>query len=331
MNIIKTIVFCLLLGIFDLLLDVRSVECIGQTGHMAVAEMAIMDIDETLYPDLVAMLKIFESERNCGSVFPDWAWVSFHSQYSDLAHTIEFQHAWADYVKKNFPPPYNVSERREISFLMGLTVHTYADPPWHTFFLPEAKAHDNTDHGLTEIGTDIFTNWELDKRSERTHGYFPVETAVNVYSSLGYTEVTESMLLKGMLELRAAYWVEKLVDYQGYLNLVHRMPWTHDNYIIYSPGGFAFNAEVSAPEMVNAWNYIQGNLDQLQLKDIPVSSEKNIFLELAQSLLESGAIEIPMQKNQQGECFFEEPKIVDWENFKYIVSVFGLYFLRPFR
>jgi hypothetical protein len=140
---------------------------------------------------------------------------------------------------------------------------------------------------------------------------------------LGYPEVTESMLVKGMLILRAAYWAEKFAGYQGYLNLVNRMPWTDDNYITYSPGGFEYDAEVSAREMANTWDYLQGNLDQLQLKDMPVSPERNIFFELAQCFLESGAIEIRVQKTEQGEYFFGEPQVMDWESFEFIVSSFG--------
>jgi hypothetical protein len=123
-----------------------------------------------------------------------------------------------------------------------------------------------------------------------------------------------------MLELRAAYWAEKFIDYQGYCNLVNRMPWTDDNYITYFPGGFEYDAEVSALEMMNTWDYLQGNQDQLQLKDMPVSPERNILLELAQSFLESGAIEIRVQKTEQGEYFLREPQIVDREIFEFVVS-----------
>ena len=305
------------------LYGVRSAEGIGQTGHMAVAEMAMDVIEDTEYLDLVNMLNAFPSERSCGAVFPDWAWPSFYQQYSHLAHTIEFQQTWADYVKTNFPPPYTMGEKREVSFLMGITTHTYDDPPWHTSFLPQAKAHDNADEWLVEPGTDIFANWELDKRSEVTLGYFPVETAVNVYCILGYPEVTESMLVKGMLILRAAYWAEKSVGYQGYLNLVNRMPWTDDNYITYSPGGFEYGAEVSAPEMVNTWNYIQGELIQLQRRDVQVFPERNPLIELGQRLVESGAIEIRVERTEEGEYFLGEPRILDWKSFEAIISSFG--------
>jgi len=301
------------------LCGLRSAGGIGQTGHMVVAGMATEELNETDYPDLMDILNTFSSERSCGSVFPDWAWPSFYQEYSRIAHTLEFQQAWADYVKENFQPPYTVSEKREISFVMGLTVHTYADPPWHTSFLPEAKAHDDAGHGLAEIGTDIFANWELDKRSEATYGYFPVETAVNVYFALGYPEVTESMVLKGMMELRTAYWAEKFVGYQGYLNLVNRMPWTDDNYVTYSPGGFEYGAEVSAQEMVNTWNYVQGELTQLQRRDMQVFPERNPLIELGQRLVESGAIEIPVERTEQGEYFLGEPRIVDEGSFESVV------------
>ena len=314
---------CYILAVTAVFLcGVRSAEGIGQTGHMAVAEMAMDVIEDTEYPDLVNMLNAFPSERGCGAVFPDWAWPSFYQQYSRLAHTIEFQQTWADYVKTNFPPPYTMGEKREVSFLMGITTHTYDDPPWHTSFLPQAKAHDNADEWLVEPGTDIFANWELDKRDEATYGYFPVETAVNVYFALGYPEVTESMLVKGMLILRAAYWAEKFAGYQGYLNLVNRMPWTDDNYITYSPGGFEYGAEVSAQEMVNTWNYIQGNLNHLQSADAAAFTESDILYELGRSLLESGAIEIPAHKNQRGEYFFGEPQIADTIKFLKIVNEF---------
>jgi len=309
-----------MLVLSGLLCDVRSAECIGQTGHMVVAEMASMDIDATAYPELVKILYTFGSERNCGSVFPDWAWPSFYQQYSRIAHTVEFQQTWADYVKVNSPPPYTISEKREVSFLMGITAHTYGDPPWHIFFLPEVKAYDDAEEWLAEPGTDIFANWELGKRNEITYGYLPVSTAVNVYSLMGYPEVTESMLVKGMMEVLAFIWAEKMVDYRGYLALIHRMPWTNDNYITYSPGGFAYGAEIAAPEMVSTWNYIQGNLDQLQLKDMPVFSERDIPIVLGQSLLESDAIAIPTHRSKQGEYFFGEPRIVDPDTFREIIS-----------
>jgi hypothetical protein len=298
------------------LCGLRSAGGIGQTGHMVVAAMATDNICETGYSDLVNILTALSSDRDSGAVFPDWAWPSFYQQYSRIAHTTEFQQAWAGYVKTNFPPPYTMGEKREISFLMGITTHTYDDPPWHTSFLPQAKAHDNADEWLVEPGTDIFANWELDKRSEVTYGYFPVETAVNVYFALGYPEVTESMLLKGMLILRAAYWAEKFAGYQGYLNLVNRMPWTDDNYVTYSPGGFEYGAEVSTPEMVSTWNYVQGELIQLQRRDVQVFLERNPLIELGQRLVESGAIEIPVERTEQGEYFLGEPRIMDEGSFE---------------
>jgi hypothetical protein len=320
MNIKTKPAFWILAVMAGLLCNTRSAECIGQTGHMAVAEMATVNIYETGCPDLVTILNAFESERDCGAVFPDWAWPSFYQQYSRIAHTIEFQQTWAEYVKTNFPPPYTMGEKREVSFLMGITTHTYDDPPWHTSFLPQAKAHDNADEWLVEPGTDIFANWEFDKRSEVTYGYLPAETAVNVYCALGYPEVTESKLVKGMLILRAAYWAEKFAGYQGYLNLVNRMPWTDDNYVTYSPGGFEYGAEVSAQEMVNTWNYIQGNLDQLLPADVPIFMEKNILIELGKKLIESGTIEIPMQRTPEGEYFFGEPQIMDIDAFRETVG-----------
>jgi hypothetical protein len=280
---------------------------------MVVAEMATKDIDEGEYSELANILNTFESECGWGAVFPDWAWASFHQQYTKIAHTIEFQQAWAEYVKTNFLPPYTEREKRELSFLMGITVHTYADPPWHTSFLPEAKAHDNADEGLVEPETDIFANWELGKKEERIYGYLPANTAAHVYAVMGYPEVTESMLVKGMMELRAALWAEKLVGYQGYLNLVQRMPWTDQNYVTYSPGGYEYDAEVSVSEMTNTWDYLQGELNQLQPEDVPIFQEKVNFGYLGQSLLDSGAIEMPVRRTEQGEYFFGEPIILDWK------------------
>ena len=127
------------------LCGLRSAGGIGQTGHMVVAAMATDNICETGYSDLVNILTALSSDRDSGAVFPDWAWPSFYQQYSRIAHTTEFQQAWAGYVKTNFPPPYTMGEKREISFLMGITTHTYDDPPWHTSFLPQAKVYDNAD------------------------------------------------------------------------------------------------------------------------------------------------------------------------------------------
>jgi hypothetical protein len=299
--------------------EVRSAEGIGQTGHILVAEMATSNLNGVEYPDLVKILNLFSNERSCGAVFPDWAWPSFHQQYARIAHTIEFQQAWADYVKVNSPPPYTISEKREVSFLMGITAHTYGDPPWHIFFLPEVKAYDDAEEWIAEPGTDIFANWELGKRNEITYGYLPVSTAVNVYSLMGYPEVTESMVVKGMLILRSAYWLEKTAGYAGYLNLIQRMPWTDQNYLSYAPGSFEYDAEVSVPEMVNTWNFIQGDLAQFQPEDIHFFTEKNILCDIGQSLLESGAIEIPVQRTSEGECFFGEPQIVDTIKFLKIV------------
>ncbi|HUT85064.1 MAG TPA: hypothetical protein VMX95_10470 [Thermodesulfobacteriota bacterium] len=160
----------------------------------------------------------------------------------------------------------------------------------------------------------------MDKRSEVTYGYLPAETAVNVYFALGYPEVTESILVQGMLILRAAYWAEKFTGYQGYLNLVNRMPWTDDNYITYSPGGFEYGAEVSTQEMVNTWNYVQGELTQLQRRDMQVFQERNPLIELGQRLVESGAIEIPVERTEQGEYFLGEPRIMDRQDFEAITK-----------
>jgi hypothetical protein len=62
------LLFSILTIVLGLLWGVRCAECIGQTGHMVVAEMATTDIDAIAYPDLVNILNAFPSERNCGSV-----------------------------------------------------------------------------------------------------------------------------------------------------------------------------------------------------------------------------------------------------------------------
>lgn len=52
---------------------------------------------------------------------------------------------------------------------------------------------------------------------------------------MGYPEVTESMLVKGMKELRAVYWGEKFLGEGDYLDLVNLIPWTDANHLSYAP------------------------------------------------------------------------------------------------
>ena len=284
------------------------VEGIGLEGHMVVVEMATQDIDKTSYPDLVNILRDYLSERDSGSLLPDWAWVSPYQEYSVIAHSVEFHKAWADYVKLNFAPSFSLHEKREVSFLLGLTAHTYSDPPWHIYFLPEAKTQDNAGELLAEYGTDILANWELGKWDDVMSGYCPAVTAVRVYATMGYPDVTEAMVVKGMLMLRAGYWLEKIMGYRVYLSLVKRIPWIDANYLSYVPGGLEYDAGVSAPEMVSTWDYIQDRSVQLMPDNVPVFRENGTFLSLGQRLLESGSIRIPLTRTPEGEYFFGEPQ-----------------------
>lgn len=157
--------------------SVRTALSIGLLGHLVVAEMRVEKIGEVTFPDLVLLLNSFPDERCSGADFPDWACASLHSEYSSVAHSVEFQQAWADYLKTNFSPPYSCREIRELSFLLGITAHTYGDPPWHAFFLPAVKKHDGAGERLVEAGVEIFANWKLGKRDEVTTGYLPADTA----------------------------------------------------------------------------------------------------------------------------------------------------------
>jgi hypothetical protein len=47
--------------------------------------------------------------------------------------------------------------------------------------------------------------------------------------------------------------------------------------------------------------------------------EKNILIELGKKLIESGAIEIPVHRTEQGEYFFGEPMILDRKSFESVV------------
>lgn len=67
--------------------------------------------------------------------------------------------------------------------------------------------------------------------------------------------------------------------------------------------------------MINTWEYIKGNLDQLKTIPSPACAEENTRPEPARELFRSGATVIPVRKNEHGEYFFGEPRIKERVNF----------------
>jgi hypothetical protein len=281
----------------------------GLLTHDEVAQRTVEEIDGEAYPDLLSLLQNYPDERDGGSVFPDWGYAILNDALSLIAHSADFREAYESYVEMYFPPPYTAAEERQIAFLAGVVDHQTSDDRFHPYFLVEAMEEDGRNEQMIELGIDIFTVWEHGQMNETDEWYVPARTIRRVYSLLGYPGVTGAMIVEGMVVLRAGMHAEQQAGFLSYLLLRGLLPWTHENYMTYTPGGIEDQAAASAWENQVTWDSIHGMYTLPALRQPPPHPERSAVVEMGRKLLKEGRISVPVEYLDDGSVLIGVPEV----------------------
>jgi len=255
------------------------------------------------------MLRRNSAARDGGSVLPDWGYAILNDELSAVAHTSEFRQTYEGYVRDNFPPPYDQRDEQQVVFLEGTVDHQTSDGRWHPCFLAEAVYNDQTSETMVEPGVDVFTIWEQGQMWHWDEWYAPTRTVVSVYHLMGYPEVTGSMVVEGLQIIRAGMAAERGLSFLTYLLFVGLMPWTHDNYMSYSPGGIRDDAAFSADEDQATWDRIQGRAVASPSAHSAPQAEKSVIYQIGRELLRSGKIRVPVRYLDDGSAIIGIPEV----------------------
>lgn len=280
----------------------------GLMTHDEIAQLSVREIDRMNYPELFHLLREHPDERDAGSVFPDWGYAIQNDELSLIAHSGEFREAYEAYVRENFPPPYESREKRQAAFLEGLVGHQASDNLWHPYFLEEAMSRDGASHNLTELGVDIFTVWEQGQMDHTDEWYVPLRTIVHVYDTVGESQVTGAMVILGMQIIRAGMYAEQQAGFFTYLFFVARLPWTHEHYMTYAPGGILDDALASAEENQITWDNIHGEAWTVHPPSRVARGRRSYILEMGRKLLESGKVFVPVEHLEDGSVIIGAPE-----------------------
>ncbi|XP_014796364.1 PREDICTED: phosphatidylinositol-glycan-specific phospholipase D [Calidris pugnax] len=145
-----------------------------------------------------------------GSIYPDAFYPSicksgiFHDVSEDT-HWSPFLSASIDYIRKNYPQPWEEATEKLVAFLFGIASHMVADVSWHSLGIDQGflKAMGEIDfhgsyseaHNVGDFGGDVVSQFELDFSYLASNWYVPVKDLAAIYKEFyGREVVTESTI-----------------------------------------------------------------------------------------------------------------------------------------
>ncbi|XP_074002601.1 phosphatidylinositol-glycan-specific phospholipase D isoform X2 [Numenius arquata] len=145
-----------------------------------------------------------------GSIYPDAFYPSicksgiFHDVSEDT-HWSPFLSASIDYIRRNYPQPWEEATEKLVAFLFGIASHMVADVSWHSLGIDQGflKAMGEIDfhgsyseaHNVGDFGGDVVSQFELDFSYLASNWYVPVKDLAAIYKEFyGREVITESTI-----------------------------------------------------------------------------------------------------------------------------------------
>ncbi|MBD3169379.1 MAG: DNRLRE domain-containing protein [candidate division Zixibacteria bacterium] len=252
---------CSLVIIITILFYTATAYSLGIRNHWMVGQRAIPHLYAQGEAELAQMIESHLDELYCGSMSPDIGWTD-NPPISEIAHEAFWIDHYVEVLRHRVSYPFDEAEQREIVFLMGAASHTYGDVPWHgiydsTAFLPVAMVEDNNSHGFIEYGCDIFMMWEEGEYPWTPDYYWPYDTWVEVYHAAGMPQVTADTIASGTNWIELGITGENVSGWLMYLELLLDIPFSHNNYKDYFPGGINDDAALAAQQMIRCWHILK--------------------------------------------------------------------------
>ncbi|XP_068864080.1 phosphatidylinositol-glycan-specific phospholipase D isoform X4 [Aphelocoma coerulescens] len=128
----------------------------------------------------------------------------FHDVSEDT-HWSPFLKASIDYIRRNYPQPWEEATEKLVAFLFGIASHMVADVSWHSLGIDQGflKAMGEIDfhgsyseaHSVGDFGGDVVSQFELDFSYLASSWYVPVKDLAAIYKEFyGKEIITESTI-----------------------------------------------------------------------------------------------------------------------------------------
>ncbi|KFP85776.1 PREDICTED: phosphatidylinositol-glycan-specific phospholipase D [Acanthisitta chloris] len=188
----------------------RCIPC-GISTHVEIAHRALeFFIKHEGSVNYRQLLLNHQDAFQAGSIYPD-AFYSpickrgiFHGVSEDT-HWSPFLKASIDYIRRNYPQPWEGATEKLVAFLFGIASHMVADISWHSLGIDQGflKAMGEIDfhgsyseaHSAGDFGGDVVSQFELDFSYLASNWYVPVKDLASIYKEFyGEEIITESTI-----------------------------------------------------------------------------------------------------------------------------------------
>ncbi|XP_027762695.1 phosphatidylinositol-glycan-specific phospholipase D isoform X2 [Empidonax traillii] len=188
----------------------RCIPC-GISTHIEIAHRALeFFIKNEGSVNYRQLLLNHQDAFQAGSIYPD-AFYSpvckggiFHDVSEDT-HWSPFLKASIQYIRRNYPQPWEEATEKLVAFLFGIASHMVADVSWHSLGIDQGflKAMGEIDfhgsyseaHSAGDFGGDVVSQFELDFSYLASNWYVPVKDLAAIYKEFyGKEIVSESTI-----------------------------------------------------------------------------------------------------------------------------------------
>uniref|UniRef100_A0A8U8ARW7 Phosphatidylinositol-glycan-specific phospholipase D n=1 Tax=Geospiza parvula TaxID=87175 RepID=A0A8U8ARW7_GEOPR len=183
----------------------RCIPC-GISTHVEIAHRALEFF--TKHEGSVNYRKLLLNHQDAfqaGSIYPDAFYPPickrgmFHDVSEDT-HWSPFLKASIDYIRRNYPQPWEEATEKLVAFLFGIASHMVADVSWHSLgidqgFLKTMGEVSLVFFILSSLGGDVVSQSELDFSYLASSWYVPVKDLAAIYKEFyGKEIISESTI-----------------------------------------------------------------------------------------------------------------------------------------
>ncbi|XP_053827035.1 phosphatidylinositol-glycan-specific phospholipase D isoform X2 [Vidua macroura] len=188
----------------------RCIPC-GISTHVEIAHRALeFFIKHEGSVNYRQLLLNHQDAFQAGSIYPDAFYppICKHGMFHDVSedtHWSPFLKASIDYIRRNYPQPWEEATEKLVAFLFGIASHMVADVSWHSLGIDQGflKAMGEIDfhgsyseaHSVGDFGGDVVSQFELDFSYLASSWYVPVKDLAAIYKEFyGKEIITESTI-----------------------------------------------------------------------------------------------------------------------------------------
>nr|XP_041570161.1 phosphatidylinositol-glycan-specific phospholipase D isoform X4 [Taeniopygia guttata] len=190
----------------------RCIPC-GISTHVEIAHRALeFFIKHEGSVNYRQLLLNHQDAFQAGSIYPDafYPLICKRGMFHDVSedtHWSPFLKASIDYIRRNYPQPWEEATEKLVAFLFGIASHMVADVSWHSLGIDQGflKAMGEIDfhgsyaeaHSVGDFGGDVVSQFELDFSYLASSWYVPVKDLAAIYKEFyGKEVITESTIVE---------------------------------------------------------------------------------------------------------------------------------------